>query len=137
MSCTQKGQSESDRLDERLEKILCCAVCLDLPMTPIFQCKNGHLICSPCLFHLLADFQLKDNEHRCPNCRCKISLDDCVRNLAVEKAVQELPGTCRFCGQLLSRANLSLHERNCDERLVTCGYERIGCPWTGPFHEKG
>lgn len=33
----------------------------------------------------------------CPNCRCDISWERCVRNLAAEKAVGELPTQCLYC----------------------------------------
>lgn len=129
---------DGDKLEERLEGILCCAVCLDLPKTTIYQCGNGHLMCAPCFTHLLADSRLKDETSTCPNCRCVINRDNCCRNLAVEKAVQELPGDCRYCGKLFARVKIDAHEKSlCEERLITCGYQKIGCPWRGPFHEKG
>ncbi|XP_069112020.1 zinc finger TRAF-type-containing protein 1-B-like [Argopecten irradians] len=128
---TEKDQ----RLEDRLSGILCCAVCLDLPRI-CFQCTNGHLMCAGCFNHLLADGRLKDETSTCPNCRCEISKSSCTRNLAVEKAVSELPSTCQFCSCLLPRNQLHHHERElCQERLSTCKYSRIGCPWKGPYHE--
>ena len=107
-------------------------------MTSIYQCKNGHLVCLPCFNHLLADSRLRDETATCPNCRCLISSEDCTRNLAVEKAIQELPVKCSYCATAISRANIEVHERNlCCERLTGCRYERIGCQWRGPYHEKG
>ncbi|WAR13293.1 CYR1B-like protein, partial [Mya arenaria] len=123
------------KLEERLSGILCCAVCLDLPRT-CFQCANGHLMCCGCFNHLLADARLKDETSTCPNCRCEISKTSCTRNLAVEKAVSELPSQCQFCCVQLPRNSLEYHERElCQERPATCKYKRIGCPWKGPFHD--
>lgn len=134
-SCSQGLQ---EKLEQRLGGILCCAVCLDLPKAAVYQCSNGHLMCSGCFTHLLADARLKDETASCPNCRCVLTRDLCSRNLAVEKAVSELPGLCRFCNKELSRALMSHHELNiCEERLIWCGFSRIGCPWRGPFHELG
>lgn len=137
-SLTSKSNLVKEKLEQRLGGILCCAVCLDLPKSAIFQCTNGHLMCAGCFTHLLADARLRDETASCPNCRCVISRDLCSRNLAVEKAVCELPGQCRFCGRELPRALLDKHEDDqCDERIVRCRFARIGCPWRGPNHESG
>lgn len=81
------------------------------------QCNNGHLMCAGCFTHLLADSRLKDEQPTCPNCRCEISKNLCSRNLAVEKAVSELPAGCRYCNCKLPRYLLDQHERQgCKER---------------------
>ncbi|XP_077982128.1 zinc finger TRAF-type-containing protein 1-B-like [Glandiceps talaboti] len=127
---------EEEKLEQRLNGILCCAVCLDLPRATIFQCINGHLMCAGCFTHLLADARLKNEQATCPNCRCEISRSLCSRNLAVEKAVCELPAACQYCNDFLPRCTLELHEREqCPERLTNCKYQRIGCSWCGPYHE--
>ena len=42
--------------------------------------------------------QNRNKTHKsCPNCRCDISWERCVRNLAAEKAVGELPTQCLYC----------------------------------------
>ena len=82
-----------------------------------FQCVNGHLMCAGCFTHLLADARLKDEQPTCPNCRCEISKNLCSRNLAVEKAVSELPEPCMFCPRKLPRNLLDHHQRReCVER---------------------
>ncbi|XP_077502407.1 zinc finger TRAF-type-containing protein 1 isoform X2 [Amblyomma americanum] len=127
---------KSDKLEHRLGGILCCAVCLDLPRSAIYQCTNGHLMCAGCFTHLLADARLRDETATCPNCRTVISRELCSRNLAVEKAVCELPTECVFCGSELPRAQIERHEAElCEERLTRCQYSRIGCQWRGPYHE--
>lgn len=81
------------------------------------QCVNGHLMCAGCFNHLLADARLKDETATCPNCRCEITKSSCCRNLAVEKAVSELPTACQFCQKQLPRTVLEWHERElCQER---------------------
>ena len=95
-------------------------------------------MCAGCFTHLLADARIRDETATCPNCRCVISKDACSRNLAVEKAVCELPGECRFCNQELPRSLLDRHMTDiCEERIVACRFVSIGCPWNGPFHEAG
>lgn len=129
--------SGDDRLEERLWNVLCCAVCLELPLNSIYQCSQGHLICTQCFNHLLADARLKDEQATCPSCRCSITRESCTRNLAVEKAVREMPGTCKHCTRQLPRMQLPLHENTeCEERPVSCGFRQIGCPWRGPYHER-
>ncbi|XP_028918397.1 cysteine and histidine-rich protein 1 isoform X2 [Ornithorhynchus anatinus] len=99
-------------------------------------CTNGHLMCAGCFIHLLADARLKEEQATCPNCRCEISKSLCCRNLAVEKAVSELPSECGFCLQQFPRSLLERHQKEeCQDRVTQCKYKRIGCPWQGPFHE--
>ncbi|KAM8966297.1 zinc finger TRAF-type-containing protein 1 [Pelodytes ibericus] len=100
------------------------------------QCTNGHLMCAGCFIHLLADARLKEEQATCPNCRCEISKSLCCRNLAVEKAVSELPSECGFCIKQFPRSLLERHKKEeCLDRVTQCKYNRIGCPWQGPYHE--
>lgn len=88
-----------------------CFFCFD------FQCRNGHLMCAECFNHLLADAQLRMNSAVCPSCRTLISRDLCVRNLIVEKAVSELPITCKECSEKFPRCMKEVHEEQlCIER---------------------
>ncbi|KAM3857979.1 zinc finger TRAF-type-containing protein 1 [Diretmus argenteus] len=150
-------EGEAGKLEERLYSVLCCTVCLDLPKASVYQCTNGHLMCAGCFIHLLADSRLKEEQATCPNCRCEISKNLCCRNLAVEKAVSELPTDCTFCLKQFPRSSLERHQKEeCQDRYSThtltytsllmhtscyvarvtqCKYKRIGCPWQGPFHE--
>lgn len=93
-------------------------------------------MCAGCFIHLLADARLKEEQATCPNCRCEISKSLCCRNLAVEKAVSELPAECGFCLRQFPRSLLERHQKEeCQDRVTQCKYKRIGCPWHGPFHE--
>ncbi|XP_065073563.1 zinc finger TRAF-type-containing protein 1 homolog [Ochlerotatus camptorhynchus] len=125
-----------EKLEARLGGILCCAVCLDLPRTAMYQCIMGHLMCAGCLTHLLADGRLRDQNATCPNCRTDISKNTPSRNLAVEKAVSELPSECQYCGNEFPNKSVEYHENNeCEERPTACKFARIGCQWRGPMHE--
>ncbi|NP_001121149.1 cysteine and histidine-rich protein 1-B [Xenopus laevis] len=131
-----EAEPGSVRLEERLYSVLCCAVCLDLPKASVYQCTNGHLMCAGCFIHLLADARLKEEQATCPNCRCEISKSLCCRNLAVEKAISELPSDCGFCLKQFPRSLLERHKKEeCQDRVTQCKYKRIGCPWQGPYHE--
>ncbi|XP_065359451.1 zinc finger TRAF-type-containing protein 1 homolog [Calliphora vicina] len=125
-----------EKLESRLGGILCCAVCLDLPKTAMYQCQMGHLMCAACFTHLLADGRLRDQIATCPNCRVEISKSTASRNLAVEKAASELPSECQFCNKEFPYKSLDRHEQHeCQERPTKCKYSRIGCQWRGPNHE--
>eukprot|EP00794_Sanderia_malayensis_P018674 gene18674-20559_t len=97
-------------LEARLHRVLSCTVCLDLPFGAIYQCQNGHLNCSRCFNHLLADARLKNESAKCPSCRIEISHKTCTRNLAVESAVSELPAECRHCRTAFTRGDVTWHE---------------------------
>ena len=130
--------SSNDRcrsLEDRVESILSCCICLDLCQIAMLQCTNGHLMCVWCFHHLLADCKLKEQQAACPNCRCNISKIDCTRNLAVEKIILELEITCDYCSKTFLRHEIKRHQSQiCSARPATCEYSLIGCDWTGPFH---
>ncbi|EFX90213.1 hypothetical protein DAPPUDRAFT_190307 [Daphnia pulex] len=135
-SNVEKTKNADERLETRLGGILCCSVCLDLPSSAVYQCSNGHLSCVGCFNHLLADARMRDETATCPNCRTEISKTLSSRNLAVEKAVSELPAQCRYCSNEYSRNTVEKHEKElCEERTTMCKFSRIGCQWRGPFHE--
>ncbi|XP_019697526.1 cysteine and histidine-rich protein 1 homolog isoform X1 [Harpegnathos saltator] len=131
------GNKTEQKLEHRLGGILCCAVCLDLPRSAVYQCTNGHLMCAGCFTHVLADARLRDELATCPNCRIEISKTSASRNLAVEKAVSELPAECQYCAKEFPRNYVEHHEEAmCEERISSCKFSRIGCPWRGPNHER-
>ncbi|XP_032690687.1 cysteine and histidine-rich protein 1 homolog isoform X1 [Odontomachus brunneus] len=131
------GNKTEQKLEHRLGGILCCAVCLDLPRSAVYQCTNGHLMCAGCFTHVLADARLRDELATCPNCRIEISKTSASRNLAVEKAVSELPAECQYCAKEFPRNFVEHHEdAMCEERISSCKFSRIGCPWRGPNHER-
>lgn len=76
-------------------------------------------MCAGCFTHVLADARLRDEMATCPNCRIEISKSSASRNLAVEKAVSELPSECQYCNKEFPRNTLERHEQSlCEERLV-------------------
>lgn len=76
-------------------------------------------MCAGCFTHLLADARLRDETATCPNCRIEISKANSSRNLAVEKAVNELPAECQYCSQQFPRNLLERHETElCAERFA-------------------
>ena len=63
-----KGSTSSDSaakvLKQNLEHVYRCPVCLNLPICDIYQCNNGHLVCSDCYGKL--------RRLRCPTCRTPV-----------------------------------------------------------------
>ncbi|KMY97229.1 cysteine and histidine-rich protein 1 homolog [Drosophila simulans] len=136
LSSAAAASGMHEKLAHRISNALCCAVCLDLPKTAMYQCQMGHLMCAACFTHLLADGRLRDQIATCPNCRVEISKSTASRNLAVEKAASELPSECQFCNKEFPYKSLERHEQHeCQERPTKCKYHRIGCQWRGPYHE--
>lgn len=77
-------------------------------------------MCAGCFNHLLADGRLKNEMPTCPNCRIEITESSCTRNLAVEKAVSELPTVCKFCKSEVARYQVEKHERDeCFDRFTS------------------
>lgn len=55
-------------------QLLECPICLDTVRRPIFQCTNGHLLCSSC----------RNKTHQCPVCRISL-VNNTARCLVAEK----------------------------------------------------
>lgn len=129
-----EDENSPEEMMEKITRHCSCTVCLDVPAVALYQCKNGHLMCYTCLNHLLADARLKEEQPNCPNCRCEIGLDSCMRNLAAEKAVGEIPTECSWCAQMVNRCNIEAHERHrCNKRPSKCRFNFAGCDWKGPL----
>ncbi|XP_066910677.1 zinc finger TRAF-type-containing protein 1-B-like [Clytia hemisphaerica] len=132
----EKVDEKRERLESRLISVLSCVICFDLPSGSIYQCLHGHLMCIGCFNHLLADARLKNEQAQCPSCRADISSKNSSRNLAVEKAVSELPTYCRYCEDEFPRNQIPFHEKSkCDQRPACCEYKGLGCTWVGVHHQ--
>lgn len=61
--------------------------------------------------------------------RCEISKNLCCRNLAVEKAVSELPTECTFCLKQFPRSSLERHQKEeCQDRYSPCTHTKTLLP---------
>ena len=64
---------------EELRKSLECPVCLQTPKAgPLYQCKNGHMLCSSC-YNKVA---------QCPQCRANLD-DTRIRSLFAEQQLEK------------------------------------------------
>ena len=94
-SRTESGTAADDeatRLQDlrttQLLELLECPVCFEATRTsPVFNCRNGHLICSAC----------KPKVKSCPVCR---TADLDCRNVFIEKFVSSLPEMAYFFWKL-------------------------------------
>jgi len=79
-SSYQRILSKDESENEKAHGILECPVCLELPIKPIYQCKNGHLICKSCHSRVKI----------CPVCRAQLSDAAPLRNLTAEHMIDNL-----------------------------------------------
>ncbi|KAI9584388.1 hypothetical protein GQX74_006283 [Glossina fuscipes] len=123
-----------DTLEERIVAVLRCEICFDLRRTSMYLCKEGHSICAPCLTDLSAEARIYRVPPKCLCCETDISVT--VRNIAVEKAIQELSSDCQYCNEKLPYKLLDNHERyECNAYPIMCKNGRFGCNWQGPRNQ--
>ncbi|CAG7823955.1 unnamed protein product [Allacma fusca] len=99
-----------------------CPVCLEYILPPIYQCFNGHPICSHCESRL----------EKCPICRIKLSKDPKIRNLFFEDFVKGLDYECKKkfegCQALLKFDELADHFLDCQfSEMPFCDNLKIDC----------
>ena len=109
------GTWNNNIMEQMLREIAECTVCNKVPReSPIWQCKNGHLICKFCLERL--------NQDKCPYCQVTMNrTDEKIRSLAIEKVTDLLAFSCKHkdsgCTFTGTKEILKVHEReDCDYR---------------------
>ena len=71
------NENESSATMKKLEDILECPVCLEVPTSPpIFRCDNGHILCKDC----------RKNVTHCPNCRIVLGNKRCLTSEKIVRA---------------------------------------------------
>ncbi|GAA0151778.1 ubiquitin-protein ligase [Lithospermum erythrorhizon] len=117
-----------------LKELLQCPICKISMYLPIYQCPNGHTICSDCRTRV---------KSRCPTCR--FELGD-IRCLALEKVAESLELPCRYqslgCDDIFPYYNKHKHEQHCRFRPYNCPYAGSECSAVGDIatlveHLKG
>ena len=103
--------------------LLECPVCLDTMKPPIYQCQNGHSVCSNC----------KPGLSNCPTCRGSLIN---TRNLLAEQLANKVIYLCsnkdRGCYESTSLEDMKRHEAACPYRIYDCLVGRDGvCSWSG------
>ncbi|KAJ9691350.1 hypothetical protein PVL29_013507 [Vitis rotundifolia] len=109
------------------EELLKCSVCFEHMNRPIYQCHNGHTLCSGCKARVL---------NKCPSCRHQ--LGD-IRCLALEKMAESLQLHCRYeefgCPEIIPYYTKLMHEDSCNFRPYSCPWPQLPCSAVGdiPF----
>ncbi|KAK7243374.1 hypothetical protein RIF29_38168 [Crotalaria pallida] len=106
-----------------IRELLKCPVCLNAMYSPIYQCSNGHTVCSSC----------KPRIHdRCPTCRHELGN---IRCLALEKLAASLIVPCKYqgfgCKGIYLYHNRIKHESQCPHRPYNCPYAGSECTVLG------
>ena len=111
----KEATNESVLSLDDIEDVLECVICLEFPITvPIYQCNNGHVLCSSC------HGRVTD----CPTCRGRLGK---VRCLAMEKVLEKFPKPCRFKS---SGCSIRLDQTRLDKHEGSCAYKPVSCPMT-------
>ena len=112
---------------EKLKELVECPICFEVKRNGvIYQCVNGHIICSRCFGKLSAK--------NCPSGKCQYS-DPPSRGLILEKLIadSDLEFDCWFkingCGFVGSHSTLNLHESSCSFKSYIC-FKNSSCKMT-------
>lgn len=102
-----------------------CVVCLEVMLSHIRLCHNGHSVCDTCV---------KSCDGTCPQCRTTLSDK---RNFQLEQLIQEFRGIyqklpCSFakegCASRFKGTEVQQHELSCPYRTLSCYFSMDGCP---------
>ena len=108
--CTDRFSIDDSFIQDAFD----CVICLEFPEdSPVYQCENGHVLCSSCHARVV----------NCPTCRVKLRR---IRCLAAEKVLAKFGKPCKYniqgCKVRLSHDSLETHE-------ARCGFRRVKCPF--------
>ncbi|KAJ0260290.1 Seven-in-absentia protein [Hirschfeldia incana] len=114
----QRSPTPTERTGTLLDlDVTDCPICFHPLTIPIFQCDNGHIICSTCCEKL---------SQKCATC----SLPTLSRNRAMEQVVELLRVPCpnAGCSKIVSCSETSAHVNLCPFTQRTCPFR--GCDFT-------
>ncbi len=108
------------QINSTLVPSLQCPGCSDYFIPPIYQCTNGHSVCSHC----------GSVNSICTE--CSVSLASKVRNITLERMLESIQVQCKHphCNQLVSLALRKSHEEYCEYNPnINCVIQ--DCCWVG------
>merc|ERR1712029_1130427 len=113
MGAQSSRKPKTVEMDDEMLEGLNCPVCLKLPrQAPVYQCENGHCVCSDCHAKLTG----------CPICRMALGK---IRSLVFEQLLNKMSHKCKFseygCTFEDNLTPLECHEKDCWYRLANCG----------------
>eukprot|EP01006_Ploeotia_vitrea_P051869 TRINITY_DN67610_c13_g1_i1.p1 TRINITY_DN67610_c13_g1~~TRINITY_DN67610_c13_g1_i1.p1 ORF type:complete len:262 (+),score=5.60 TRINITY_DN67610_c13_g1_i1:48-833(+) len=93
-----------------------CPICVERMHPPVYQCRNGHIICKSC--------HGAPSMRACAQCRVKLDKANPIRNLAIDDVLCRLFPKCSYgCGYIAPTVEQVLeHEPHCLLRPVHCPY---------------
>ncbi|XP_067126129.1 E3 ubiquitin-protein ligase sina-like [Centruroides vittatus] len=125
-SNTEQASTSNPTTNLAVRAVFVCPVCYDYLIRPIFQCSEGHTICSRC----------KSQVQQCPHCR--VNMGSC-RNLALERLSEIIALPCKFgfngCPETRVFPEREAHERYCEYRSCSCPSLDSTCQWEG-MHQQ-
>lgn len=88
---------------------LVCPVCLLVPRCRIYQCTNGHSVCSSCQ---------SSCQGKCPTCRVNFGATN-IRSLFHENVIDSnFTVRCKWCNAKVPSTKLESHEKSCPMSTV-------------------
>ncbi|KAL0730149.1 hypothetical protein Bca4012_026242 [Brassica carinata] len=121
----QKRQRTDDKMRSAMLnfEVFNCIICIEPLTAPIFQCDNGHLVCSSCCPKL---------RNKCPLCSFPIGDKRCR---AMEKVIESTGILCSVlgCTKIVCYRELSAHEKECTFSLCVCPVP--DCKYTASYKD--
>ncbi|XP_023216836.1 E3 ubiquitin-protein ligase Siah1-like [Centruroides sculpturatus] len=109
-------------MDKSLANLLSCPICVEIVRSPVFQCSNGHIVCSQC----------KPRITQCHTCREAMGN---IRSLVAEQITASLRLLCMHqahgCPEYLTTEDREFHERQCPFTPFPCPPRDLNCLWEG------
>lgn len=113
-------RKENIQINSSLAPSLHCPGCADYFIPPIFQCTNGHSVCSRC------------SEMNTYCTECSVNLSSKIRNITLERMLESIQVQCKYpnCKRLISLAQRKQHEESCEYNPnINCVIQ--DCCWMG------
>ena len=95
-----------------VKDVVQCHICLEVPEeSPIYQCENGHILCTSC----------REKLTDCPSCRIKLGR---TRSLGTEQLLELCSRSCEFEQY---GCKFKVHDLNWEAHKEVCSYKPISC----------
>lgn len=123
-----KTHASNEVVTKELLDALLCPICMRTYQGMIFQCPEGHAICSAC------KDKLRGDPKTCPSCRAVLGEN---RNRALEAVMAAIRMPCenaqRGCPVVMGSDELAEHHIKCEYALYKCPHptQADECKWEG------
>jgi len=106
-------------LNNELQNLFECPVCIEISLPPIYQCPAGHIVCKECKGKVRGI---------CPQCRMPLGN---IRNRAMEQLASTISFPCKYkangCPEVHDYKSKVIHEENCEYRPYMCPCPGASC----------